>query len=240
MRVMVTGSAGMIGRGVVEVLEARGHEVVGYDLVDGLDVLYVHTLENAMRACEVVVHLAAISYPWEGMGWADYWRSNCQAVVNVATVAEKMGVRRLVFTSSTLYYGAERGMAQFWRGERWPVDEDSPNAVQFLKAGNMVPPQRAALFYMVSKVVAEAALAAWGLAGTLEVAVLRLCPVSEQGAAYAWGLRVRTERVVEAIVQVVEGRRAMGYEVFNIAEADVEAVSTRKWEGWFGGRQVGK
>jgi len=223
----------MIGRALMPVLEERGHEVVGYDLVAGLDVLNVHTLEDMMRWCEVVVHLAAISYPREDMGWADYWLGNCQAVMNVATVAAEVGVRRVVFTSSTAYYGAERGMTQFWRGERWPVDEDSPNAVQFLKAGNMTPPQRAALFYMVSKVVAEAALAAWGLAGTLEVVVLRLCPVSKQGAAYAWGLRVRTERVVEAIVRVVEDVRPLGYEVFNIAEPDVGVVDIQKGEGGY-------
>lgn len=54
MRAVVTGSAGFIGSHLVAELQARGHEVLGIDLIGGLDILTCD-LPDADR----VFHLAA-------------------------------------------------------------------------------------------------------------------------------------------------------------------------------------
>ncbi len=130
-------------------------------------------------------------------------------------------------------------MDKFWGWPRWPVMEISPNAVQFLEVQEyqlMTPSEQAALFYMVSKVVAEGILAAYGLRRALEVVILRLCPVSEEGVEYAWGLRLTLARAVQAIVAAVE-EKATGYEAFNVAEPDVDVVLTDRWEMTYGSEE---
>lgn len=43
MRVLVTGSRGLIGSSVVEELRASGHQAVEYDLRDSRDILHLPT-----------------------------------------------------------------------------------------------------------------------------------------------------------------------------------------------------
>lgn len=59
MRVLVTGSAGFIGRRVSAELESRGMTPVGFDRPDG-DVMNPSLLGAAMRGCEGVVNLAGM------------------------------------------------------------------------------------------------------------------------------------------------------------------------------------
>lgn len=229
MQILVTGSAGLIGRALVEVLEDVGHAVVGYDLQAGRDILDVGQLADCMVGCEVVAHLAGISYPRPGFSWAEYWRANVQGTQNVARVAEQVGVRRLVYTSSTSFYGAERGF-----DPRWPVDEMALPYIRYAQARPMDANEQAALFYSTSKVVNEMALAAYGLRQVLQVVILRLCPTSAAGAPYAWGLRLTLDRAARALRRALEDPRPVWYEVYNVAEDDVEPASTEKWRRWAG------
>jgi UDP-glucose 4-epimerase len=228
MRIMVTGSAGFIGRAAADRLSARGHDVVGYDLAQGRDVRSIGRLIDEMYRCEAVAHLAGISYPRPGMGWRDYLDTNVVGTMNVAQAAVEAGARRLVYSSSTSFYGAERGFCN----PMWPVDEESPPAIAWMQARAMTVDEEACLFYSTAKVLAEYGLAAAGLRRALDVIILRFCPTSATGTPYAWGLRTTLGRAVDAIVRAVEDRRAVGFEVFNIAEPDVDVVDTGRWERW--------
>jgi len=81
------------------------------DLVEGLllehaigDVLDTDSLDRAMRGCEWVFHVAAVS---------DYWRSdriklyliNVNGTANVLNAARRAGVKRVIFTSSAAALG---------------------------------------------------------------------------------------------------------------------------------------
>lgn len=241
MKVLVTGSSGMIGAALVDALRVRGHEVVEVDVREGRDAFAVE-LADWMRGCDGVVHLAGISYPRAGMRWDEYWRLNCVLTEHVAAAAEALGVRRLVFASSTTYYGAERGFEPAF-SETAPAHEGSANAVQTYRGVTlplMDDDHQAAIFYMVAKVIAEAILAAFGLTRRLQVTILRLCPTSPQGAPYEWGLRLTLEHAVGAIVAALEDEREDWYDTFNVAEEDVAAMDTSKWAARFGGTGAGQ
>lgn len=59
MKTLVTGSAGFLGRHFVAALDDQGHEVVGADIVDGVDALDVFRYNTTHF--DLVIHCAAVS-----------------------------------------------------------------------------------------------------------------------------------------------------------------------------------
>jgi len=122
--VLVTGGAGFIGMHVVPMLLEQGYQVRIFDnmfrgdrdevnkLVAGgnvelidQDVRYGGSVHAAMKGCESVIHLAAVSI---NKSVADPHESvdiNMVGNHNVFNAAAEHGVRRLVFASSASVYG---------------------------------------------------------------------------------------------------------------------------------------
>lgn len=108
MRVLVTGSRGLIGSAVAEKLGTTHHEPVGYDLKDGQDVLDLTPLRLAIRGCDAVVHAAALlGAPEEDP--AQVMEVNLQGTWNVLDAAQHAGVRRVVYLSSVDALGVFKG-----------------------------------------------------------------------------------------------------------------------------------
>src|SRR5438067_12024746 len=74
MRIGVTGGNGLIGRAVVDLAVADGHEVVSIDTAPperqasgatfvAADVTRYDLLEQAVRGCDALVHLPAVRSP---------------------------------------------------------------------------------------------------------------------------------------------------------------------------------
>src|SRR5439155_5151459 len=69
MRVLVTGSAGHLGEGLVRTLRERGHDAVGLDRLESPFTAHVGSigdrelLRAALRGIDVVVHAAALHKP---------------------------------------------------------------------------------------------------------------------------------------------------------------------------------
>lgn len=62
MKIVVTGSAGLVGGVLCPALASAGHDVVPFDLRDrGYDILDPVALAKAVRACDGIIHLAAVS-----------------------------------------------------------------------------------------------------------------------------------------------------------------------------------
>jgi nucleoside-diphosphate-sugar epimerase len=178
--VLVTGSAGRIGRAAVAELRARGHRVRGFDRVPtpGLDDAVVGDLTDggavrrAMEGVGTLIHLAATPDDVDDPV-RDLFPANVVGAYHVLEAAREAGARRLVLASS--------GQVVWWRRARgpWPVPADAP------------PEPRG--WYAATKVFLEAAGRAFAEAHGLSVLAARLgwCPrTPEQArelAATDWG-----------------------------------------------------
>lgn len=233
LRVLVTGAQGWIGTAACEELERRGHDVVTYDLKDGQDIHDADALREALDGCDAVVHLAAIPHPHPKRRWEAYWRANVAGTQAVAAAAAEFGALQFVYSSSTAYYGAQRG----WLQGPQPLVEDGPNGIQrnlHAERPELTDYNCAALAYVCSKIAAEAVLAAYGMAGRLGVSVLRFAPSPADGQPWEWGLLCERERAARAIADAVGAAPGNGYWITNVASPHVELVDTARYERGIG------
>ncbi|HSX59510.1 MAG TPA: NAD(P)-dependent oxidoreductase [Tahibacter sp.] len=147
MRVLVTGSAGRIGRAIYARL-LREHEVVGLDRTPASTVDLTgdlgdpFLLRRAVRGIDAVVHAAALHAPHVNISPdSEFDRINVHATTTLAQMAAEAGVRRFVFTSTTALYGAA-----------------SRNATRAVWVDETVTPRPTTIYHR-SKVNAEGALA---------------------------------------------------------------------------------
>jgi len=138
--VLVTGAAGFIGSHLVEALVERGVRVtcmVRYNSGSSLGNLqflqpnhlaaltiaagdindgdFVH---RAMQGHDVVLHLAAlIAIPYSYLAPRSYVRTNVEGTLNVLEAARRLGIRRVVHTSTSEVYGSALYA---------PIDENHP------------------------------------------------------------------------------------------------------------------
>lgn len=138
MSVLVTGGAGYIGSHMVRALLAQGEEVVvldnfskgfpqavahGAKLVGG-DLLDGPLVEKILREHQVdaVIHFAAFSLVGESM--ADplkYYTNNVAGTLSLLTAMQKVGVDKIVFSSTASTFGAATQMPITEQTEQKPV-----------------------------------------------------------------------------------------------------------------------
>jgi len=109
MRILVTGSEGLIGRELVSQLKGEGHEVRGFDWEQNQNILSQGVLTSTFGVFnpEIVYHLAAIVGPRrviEDPAWTI--KVNVEGTQNVITACERAGVDKLIFASTSEVYGS--------------------------------------------------------------------------------------------------------------------------------------
>lgn len=111
MRVLVTGSAGRVGRAIYIKL-MRTHDVVGIDkspcsTADFVgDIRDSELVTKALEGVDVIVHTAALHAPHVGLlPDEDFHTINVEATEKLALEGIKAGVKHFVFTSTTALYG---------------------------------------------------------------------------------------------------------------------------------------
>lgn len=139
-KILVTGSDGFIGSHLTEELIRRGYDVRAFvyynsfnswgwldhadpeikkslDVVAG-DVRDPFGVKDAMKGCDVVMHLAAlIAIPYSYRSPAAYVQTNVEGTLNVVQAARELGVEKVVHTSTSETYGTARYV---------PIDEEHP------------------------------------------------------------------------------------------------------------------
>ena len=139
-KILVTGADGFIGSHLCEALAREGHDVRAFvlynsfsswgwldaapaEIRDSLDVFAgdvrdPHGVRQAMRGCDVVLHLAAlIAIPYSYHSPDTYVETNVKGTLNVLQAARELGVAKVVHTSTSEVYGT----AQFV-----PITEEHP------------------------------------------------------------------------------------------------------------------
>lgn len=122
MKVLVTGSSGLIGKALCGRLLEAGHEVVRFDLRDreaGYNVLSPSEVASQVEGVDGIFHLAAVSRViWGEKDPGQCWRTNVGGLANVISAAKSQKkVPWLVFASSREVYGEPT---------TFPVVETSP------------------------------------------------------------------------------------------------------------------
>jgi nucleoside-diphosphate-sugar epimerase len=247
MRIFFTGGSGKAGKHVAPYLAEQGHQVTNADLAPlghpGVDDLRVDLTDigetysalaglarfdelelAATPAYDAVVHFAAVPAILL-TSEAKTYATNVLSTYNVLEAATRLGVRKVVFASSETTYGV-----CFAQGERrplyLPVDEEHPTV-----------PEDA---YAMSKVAGEVTARAFQARTGADIYGLRINNVIEPHE-YAEkfppfledpALRRRNifayidTRDLGLMVQRCLEVDGLGYEVFNVANADLSVAAT--------------
>jgi len=139
-KVLVTGADGFIGSHLTEELLRLGCNVRAFvlynsfnswgwlddiprSLQDNLeifsgDIRDPHGVYEAMKECEAVMHLAAlVAIPYSYHSPDTYIDTNIKGTLNILQAARKLGVEKIVHTSTSEVYGTARFI---------PINEDHP------------------------------------------------------------------------------------------------------------------
>ncbi|MBM3523556.1 MAG: NAD(P)-dependent oxidoreductase [Alphaproteobacteria bacterium] len=122
MRVLVTGSNGLIGAATVKRLLAEGDAVVTFDIADGQDMLDAVGVAKAAAGCDAIVHATSARQVGAEPGQS-FITHNVTGTWNVLAAARQHGIRRVVTFSSVNAIGVFRGEA---KPDYLPVDDEHP------------------------------------------------------------------------------------------------------------------
>jgi len=111
-----------VGVRVAGFLASRGHDVTGFDLADGADVLDLAAVSRAARGCAAVVHLAALAHDNAGTP-EQIMAVNVLGTWHVLLAAEAAGAGRVICFSSAQVFGIAEGERL---PDYFPVDDAHP------------------------------------------------------------------------------------------------------------------
>ncbi|MGB9080289.1 MAG: NAD-dependent 4,6-dehydratase LegB [Desulfuromonadaceae bacterium] len=139
-KILITGADGFIGSHLAEELVRRGHDVRAFvfynsfnswgwleqsdsniktslDIFAG-DIRDPHGVKEAMKGCDIVLHLAAlIAIPYSYHSPDSYIDTNVKGTLNIVQAAREHGVQKVVHTSTSEVYGTARFV---------PITEEHP------------------------------------------------------------------------------------------------------------------
>lgn len=112
MKVLVTGSAGHLGEGLVRTLQARHYEVTGIDIQASPFTTYVGSItdrefvKSCLEGVQAVIHTATLHKPHVAThSKQDFIDTNITGTLNLLEESLAAGVEAFVFTSTTSVFG---------------------------------------------------------------------------------------------------------------------------------------
>lgn len=139
-KILVTGADGFIGSHLTEELVKQGYKVRAFVMYNSFntwgwldsspseireaieifagDVRDPHGVKEAMKGCDIVLHLAAlIAIPFSYHSPDTYIDTNIKGTLNVVQAARELGIEKVVHTSTSEVYGTARFV---------PITEEHP------------------------------------------------------------------------------------------------------------------
>jgi dTDP-glucose 4,6-dehydratase len=140
MKILITGADGFIGSHLTEALVRQGHKVRAFVMYNSFnswgwldtfeadikgqfevflgDIRDPHGVKEAMKGCDVVLHLAAlIAIPYSYHSPDTYVDTNIKGTLNVLQAARELGIKRVIHTSTSEVYGSAKFV---------PITEEHP------------------------------------------------------------------------------------------------------------------
>jgi UDP-glucose 4-epimerase len=112
MKILVTGSAGHLGEGLMRTLPGEGHEPIGVDIKASPYTQHVGTIadrrfvHDCMRGVDAVLHAATLHKPHVAThARQDFVDTNISGTLNLLEEAAAARVRAFVYTSTTSAFG---------------------------------------------------------------------------------------------------------------------------------------
>ena len=225
-RILVTGANGHLGANIVRSLLKRDYDVIPFvrrtsnlQGLEGLgvdyqygDIMHVDSLVKAAEGCDAIIHSAAVY---------QFWVKNPNELMqpaligtrNIFEAAHKVGIKRIIYTSTTLAVGASADPHTLRTPNDW---HDEPH-----------------LPYAIAKTQAEKL--AWQLSDELEIPLIVLCPSGILGP-YDYNITPTTNMLRGWVNRTgVTGRGGGSFvDVRDVAEIHVQAVT----EGKLGQRYI--
>lgn len=229
--VLVTGGAGFIGMHVVPMLLEKGYHVRIFDnmfrgdrakvaelvatgkveLIDQ-DVRYGGAVHQAMKGCESVIHLAAVSI---NKSVSDPFESvdiNMVGNHNVFAAAADHGVRRLVFASSASVYGDPKKLPMHEDDELSPL---TPYCIAKRSGEDLLG------FYQRTKGLSWVALRFFNVYG----------PGQKTTAYYTSVINHFVNRLREGLPPVIDGKGEQSMDFIHVHDIASSVVAALESEG---------
>lgn len=165
MKILLTGSDGFVGKQLAQALEAKGHKVVGFDIVSGQDILDYDAVHKAVKDVDIVYHVAAQADLTKITDLEKAREANDINVVGTYNMAHAAATEKkwLIYASTCCVYGNSHN----------PYGVDDEDAT--------VPTPRE--MYAYTKLAGESIIAGYGMSFGLPYTILRY------GTIYGPGMR---------------------------------------------------
>ncbi|MFH1240652.1 MAG: NAD(P)-dependent oxidoreductase [Candidatus Diapherotrites archaeon] len=118
MKILVTGSAGFIGKKLVRALRRNRHQVIEFSHSKENDVTDFKQINSALKGVDVVYHLAAVL---DETKKSEMRKVNVRGTENALEAAAKNNVQQFIYLSSIGVYGNFKGKAD----ESFPVNPET-------------------------------------------------------------------------------------------------------------------
>ena len=126
MKILITGNRGFVGAETQKYIEAQGHQVLGYDIMDRMNICDVNQLDQFVGSQwpDRILHLAAIARFADADRNPDLaHQTNVLGTANVSAVAQKYHVPVVYASTGSVYM---------------PIKEKPPITEEFWAGGNSV------------------------------------------------------------------------------------------------------
>lgn len=208
MKILVTGSAGFVGKKLVRALRRNRHQVIEFSHSKANDITNFAKINSALKRIDVVYHLAAVI---DETKKSEMRKVNVRGTENVLEASAKNNIQQFIYLSSVGVYGNFKGKAD----ESFPMNPETEYEKTKADAEKLVWDYQEMLpVTILRSALIMGANKYWG---DIVKVIEKDLPMIGNGEN-KWQT-VYIEDIVSALVFVLRKEETFG-EIYNIAEED--------------------